>query len=441
MVVGLAQTGRFVLVRVRGALPVLVAAMAIAVLGLAPATAQAAFPGANGRIAFSADPDGDGNIDIYTVNPDGSDVRQLTTDSGLDFNPAWSPDGQKISFDRRACFNCAGGIWTMNADGSGQTQLAYSSSGYPYENPGWSPDGTQIAFTWSEHCNDGGLLVMNADGSNLHHVVCVTHPYNGPTTWSPDGTTIVWDAGGPTRYIYSVRPDGTNLTGLSGAFGFREGEEAEANFSPDGGKIVFTFFPYCSGCPAELNTMDSLGLTRSSIPGTQSGSSPAWSPDGTRIVLQKVGSGIHAVNVDGSGDTQISNYGQQPDWQPVAGADLAVTKTDSPDPVVIGTPLSYTILVTNSGPTAARDVALEDLLSKRLRLRALTSSQGHCRALHRLVRCELGDLGSGDSARVSISVRPIRSGPVTNTATVSAAEPPDPVPGNNSATATTTVHR
>jgi Tol biopolymer transport system component len=58
--------------------------------------AQAAFPGDNGLIAFTSDRDG--NDEVYTMAPDGSDVVRLTTDAGFDREPAWSPDGTRIAF-------------------------------------------------------------------------------------------------------------------------------------------------------------------------------------------------------------------------------------------------------------------------------------------------------------------------------------------------------
>ncbi len=77
---------------------------------LLPGTAEAAFPGANGKIAFSDtrdDPNPSGchpncNPEIYSINPDGTGVTRLTNDAGIDVWPAWSPDGQKIVFNRYA---------------------------------------------------------------------------------------------------------------------------------------------------------------------------------------------------------------------------------------------------------------------------------------------------------------------------------------------------
>src|SRR6266498_1086885 len=66
--------------------------------------AQATFPGTNGRIAFGSDRFGGGDHNIFSMNPDGSDVQQLTfltADQGAALRQAWSPDGSKLVFERR----------------------------------------------------------------------------------------------------------------------------------------------------------------------------------------------------------------------------------------------------------------------------------------------------------------------------------------------------
>src|SRR5436190_1177819 len=81
-------------------LAALLAAVAVT-LGLpgAPDRAAATSSGANGKIAF--DSDRGANIDIYTMNPDGSAVTRLTTDPAADFEPTWSPGGRQIAFTSR----------------------------------------------------------------------------------------------------------------------------------------------------------------------------------------------------------------------------------------------------------------------------------------------------------------------------------------------------
>lgn len=100
------------------ALAVLVA-LALAVNSLAGdvGPANAAFPGANGKIAFMSMRDG--NAEIYKMNPDGSNLTNLTENGAIDIEPAVSPDGKKIAFTSNRSGNFE--VYTMNAlDGSGQ---------------------------------------------------------------------------------------------------------------------------------------------------------------------------------------------------------------------------------------------------------------------------------------------------------------------------------
>lgn len=102
--------------------------------------AQAAFPGVNGRIACGSNRDG--NFEIYSYEPDGSDPRRLTFDEGTDFEAAWSPDGTRITFMSSRSGDQE--VWEMWQDGSGPRQLTFSPG---EDRPGtYTPDGTRIAF-------------------------------------------------------------------------------------------------------------------------------------------------------------------------------------------------------------------------------------------------------------------------------------------------------
>src|SRR5215831_12149345 len=81
--------------------------------------AAAAFPGQNGRIAFIQGPD------VYTMNSDGSDVKQLTNlgPESSAFWESWSPDGKQIVFNEYKPPDFLGQLWLMNADGSNQHLL------------------------------------------------------------------------------------------------------------------------------------------------------------------------------------------------------------------------------------------------------------------------------------------------------------------------------
>jgi len=122
-------------------------------------------------------------------------------------------------------------------------------------------------------------------------------------------------------------------------------------------------------------------------------------------------------------------------------ADLSVTKTDSPDPVKAGQNLTYTITVRNNGPDTATGVTLTDQLPRNAGFGSASTTQGTCslKPEKLQVTCSLGTIASAGTVIVTIIVKPNKKGQITNTASVSAASPPDPNTANNTATATTTV--
>jgi uncharacterized repeat protein (TIGR01451 family) len=128
---------------------------------------------------------------------------------------------------------------------------------------------------------------------------------------------------------------------------------------------------------------------------------------------------------------------------PAGSTDLRITKTDSPDPVHVGSTLTYTITVENRGPLTASGVTVADSLPKGVDLVSAAAPSGQCGQQARKITCDLGTVGFpainyGGNPTVTIAVTPRQAGMITNTATVKARQK-DPVPANNSATATTRV--
>src|SRR5688500_2706638 len=160
------------------------------------------------RIVFTSLKDGD--LDIYTMDVDGTNVRRLTTAPGYDGGPWWSPDGTKIVYRAWHPPDSAGladyrnllaqrmvrpsrmELWVMNADGSDQRQI--TSLGGANFGPSWTPDGRRIIFS-SNYKNPRSrnfeLFLVNLDGTRLEQIT--NHQeFDGFPMFSPDGRRIVW---------------------------------------------------------------------------------------------------------------------------------------------------------------------------------------------------------------------------------------------------------
>jgi uncharacterized repeat protein (TIGR01451 family) len=120
-------------------------------------------------------------------------------------------------------------------------------------------------------------------------------------------------------------------------------------------------------------------------------------------------------------------------------ADLSITKTDTPDPVAAGSNITYTITVTNNGPSTATSVSVTDAVPANVLFNSATGSGGAtCAQAAGTITCTLASLASGASASATVVMQTIALGTVTNTVNVTSSTT-DPNAANNSATATTTV--
>ena len=119
-------------------------------------------------------------------------------------------------------------------------------------------------------------------------------------------------------------------------------------------------------------------------------------------------------------------------------ADLSVVKT-GPATGRVGVAMTYTIKVTNGGPSSATGVAMKDTLPKNAGYASSTTSQGSCSAAKGTVTCSIGTLAAGATATITVTVKPTAKGAAVDTATVSSTSPTDPNQANNTSSVTTTV--
>jgi uncharacterized repeat protein (TIGR01451 family) len=146
---------------------------------------------------------------------------------------------------------------------------------------------------------------------------------------------------------------------------------------------------------------------------------------------------ITATATDRSNNT--SEFSLERSVTPGPLADLTLSLSDAPDPAQVGQALTYTVTVTNNGPTRARQVTVTDVLPTGVTFVSTTPSQGIATVAGGVLNANLGDLRIGQTATLQVVVRPTGIGTLSNTVTVRSAET-DPEPQDNTATVTTTVN-
>jgi Tol biopolymer transport system component len=307
------------------------ALLILALIGAALALAepaQAAFPGANGKITFNSgfDP----HPDLFTINPDGTGETNITNSPEEEWSPAWRADGQKLAFTSDQIGDFHHDLYVMNPDGTGRTNLTNGpATPGSVSRPTWSPDGTKIAF---EESTDGvsGIAVVNADGTN--HVFIGGTDGKSEPVWSPDGQKIAYtlaafdhydpdcecDIYAPTE-IFTMNADGSGQINITNS---PTVPDSLPDWSPDGTKIVFTRILFGQ---SHVYVMNADGTGQTLLPTGGSGEAPTWSPDGKKIVFMGVMGGnltLFVMNADGSGRTPLTTgiNAINPDWQPLPTA-------------------------------------------------------------------------------------------------------------------------
>ena len=281
-------------------------------------------PSAPDEIVFQSNRDGD--YEIYIMNIDGSNQRQLTFNNSDDQFPRVSPNGRQIVFESNRDGNPE--IYIMNRDGSNQQRLTYDSANDRL--PAWSPNGRQIVFHSSRDDSESEIYIMNLNGTGLQ-LITQTNNVEGHTSWSVTNR-LVFNARTPGQdywQIYTADPDGSNLQKITNT----QVDEWSPEWSPDGEQILFLSMRESVGNPGMYLMNANGNELRLLYNGPLLEWGPAWSADGTRVVFSvdqlDNTADIYILNINQPSEAYLlTERGGYPSWAvSIQGTDIGSSTT------------------------------------------------------------------------------------------------------------------
>ncbi len=273
-----------------------------------------------------------GNWEIYLVQPGSGETKQLTDNKASDTEPVWSPDGKQIAFvsDREG----APDIWVMNTDGTEPKQLTKKTGGTQLR---WSPDVKRIAFVAAK-VNKDQVHTVDVATSKVTQLTTLTSPSRQPA-WSPDGKTVSYTYHLANRpATYTVPAGGglkKRLTDITGG--------VDAAWSSDGKRVLYVCTPTpATGGGWRINTIGADGKDTRQLAsggGIPTNVSPQWSPDGSRISYGELVDGVLQVAVmksDGSDRRIITSehLHSHTRWSP-DGLSISYTRLEKGQPAAL----------------------------------------------------------------------------------------------------------
>jgi uncharacterized repeat protein (TIGR01451 family) len=341
---------------------------------------------------------------VATISADGSHVAFHSDAAGLTPN---DPDDTGDVFVRELS---TGKLTLASTNDAGVKGNAQSNT------PALSTDGSKVAF---------GSFATNLDPD---------------MTISGSGSVYLKDLASGDISLVSRTSAGAPIPG--GGFGL--------SLSADATRVAFASLSAFAD-PADTDTVSDIyvkdiasgalflaSTTKTGVKGNGPSFPAALAPDGRTVGFRSDATNLHPADTDSSADVFAKVLGGAPPPPPTGSADLAVSQSDSPDPVLAGGQLTYDVRVRNDGPAAATAVTVLDELDALVRFESAAPSRGTCTHVAGVVRCDLGAMAAGETASITVRVTPLQQGNVRARATVQGPEP-DPDAADNTSSALTTV--
>lgn len=289
----------------------------------------------------------DGNYEIYTMNPDGSQQVPITQHPAMDYGAVWSPTGEQIIFvsDRSGRSD----LYLMDPDGSNVRRIFRRKIVGRRTSPTWSPDGKQIAYMhdyWLDGGGTSGMYIATLGDQDEEFIISQFYP-----AWSPDGTEIAYrasDLDGTWIAFINVRTRKVEPLLPKKAFRWETGP----SWSATGDKLIFTGnkHPLPAILDRELHeawkdkytvyiiNRDGTGLKQLIPEDGQEARASALSPNGDEVIYtQEINNQrqLFKIDVNSGVRTQLTHIGQRnigADW-----FDPAYVLSVSPQPELLTT--------------------------------------------------------------------------------------------------------
>jgi TolB protein len=258
--------------------------------------------------------DRSGQKEIWAMDFDGKNQRQITRFNSTSIEPAVSPDGTKIAFTSYARGNP--GIFVFSVDPVRDLRF-YNQGASVNSSPSFTPDGRQIVYSSSAGrcCR---IFIADLNGTGFRPISSLSSIDTEPKVNPKTGTDLVFASGrsGPEQ-IYRMNMDGADLERLTDG----TGEAANPSWHPNGQVIAFAWTRGFAAGAWNIFLMDvaSHRVHAQLTHGQGRNENPSWSPDGTRIVFASTRGGrsqIYSMLADGSQVQQLTTQGrnERPVW-------------------------------------------------------------------------------------------------------------------------------